>query len=211
MHRIQDELDALQEAVANREAKPICLAYLALRKAAAENGVKLAEMFERADKTLSRSASDVIVSAFSHRHCFMCQDGAVSCKECKGTGFVEGDDKCPVCDGIGVMPCDFCQGTGWAARDMIPPEITQDIIKRRQLANVKEDLKKLKRMIDKLNAKNAERLQAELRRNLTKWAMRVHARLNSLAEEEIVGGREKKRLLAAASRLGTFLTILRND
>ena len=33
-HRIHDELDALQEAVANREAEPICLAYLALRKAA---------------------------------------------------------------------------------------------------------------------------------------------------------------------------------
>ncbi|MDY7009384.1 MAG: hypothetical protein SVV80_01345, partial [Planctomycetota bacterium] len=153
--RIQDELDALREAVAKREAEPICLAYLALRKAAAENGVKLAEMFERADEILSLSASDVIVSAFSHRHCFMCQDGAVSCKECKGTGFVEGGGKCPVCDGLGSMPCDFCQGTGWAARDMIPPEITQDILKRRQLANVKDDLKGLKRMIDKLNAKKA--------------------------------------------------------
>jgi len=94
---------------------------------------------------------------------------------------------------------------------MIPPEITQDILKRRQLANVKEDLKELKRTIDKLNAKKAEQLQAELRRNLTKWAMRVRARLNSLAAEEIVGGREKKRLLAAASRLGTCLTILRDD
>lgn len=211
MHRVQDEFDALQKAVANREAEPICLAYLALRKAATESGVKLAEMFERADKILSRSTSDVIVSAFSHRHCFMCQDGAVSCKECKGTGFVEGGDKCPACDGLGVMPCDFCQGTGWAARDMIPPEITQDILKRRQLANVEVDLKEMKRTIDKLNAKNAEKLQAELQRNLTKWAMRVRARLNSLAEEEIVGNREKKRLLAAASRLGICLTILRDD
>ncbi|MDY7011762.1 MAG: hypothetical protein SVV80_13575, partial [Planctomycetota bacterium] len=98
-----------------------------------------------------------------------------------------------------------------AARDMIPPEITQDILKRRQLANVKDDLKGLKRMIDKLNAKKAGQLPAEQHLNLTKWAMRVHARLNSLAEEEIVGGREKKRLLAAASRLDSFLTILRND
>ncbi|MDY7011177.1 MAG: hypothetical protein SVV80_10570 [Planctomycetota bacterium] len=94
---------------------------------------------------------------------------------------------------------------------MIPSEITRDILKRRHLANVKEDLKELKSTIDTLNTKNAEQLQAELRRNLTKWAMRVRARLKSLADEEIVGGREKKRLLAAASRLDAFLTILRND
>ena len=208
---IQDELAKLQEAVASREAESICVAYLALSKKAAASGIKLSEVFALADEALSESTALVILSAFSHRHCPMCEDGVVRCGQCEGTGSTGENRKCPACDGVGATSCDFCEGTGWAPPGMIPADILWNTLKRRQLANVKDDMMKLTKTLGKLDAEKTRELPAELRRNLTRWATRLRARLRSLAKEEIVGRREKKRLLADASKLDRRLRILRGS
>jgi hypothetical protein len=208
---IHDELAKLREAVASREAESICVAYLALREKAVASDMKLSEVFGLADEALSQSTALVILSAFSHRHCPMCEDGTARCRECKGTGLAGEERKCPACDGVGATSCDFCKGTGWAAWGMIPAEVPRNTLKRRQLANVKEDMIKLTKTLGKLDAEKKGKLPAELRRNLTRWAMRLRARLRSLAKEEIVGRDEKKRLLADASKLDRRLSMLRGS
>lgn len=202
---IQDELAKLQEAVASRKAESICLAYLALRKKAIASGIKLSEMFGLADEALSQSTALVILSAFSHRHCPMCEDGAARCRECKGTGLTGEERKCPACHGAGAISCEFCKGTGWAPWGMIPAEVPRNTLKRRQLANVKQDMIKLTKTLGKLDAEKTRELPAEARRNLTRWAMRLRARVNSLTEDTPIDEPEKQLLRAPAHQLDTYL------
>ena len=208
---IQGALAELREAVASGKTESICLAYLALRGAATASGIKAPEMFERADRAISGSAIDVIASAFSHRHCFMCQNGVVPCDGCEGAGSTEAAGECRPCKGTGLTPCTFCQGTGWAPRDMIPTEFTPGVLRRLRLASTDRDLKDLAEVVGKLGGVKARRLPNEERRNLTAVVMRLQARVESLAEGEVASSRQRERLLTIASTLGTYLGTLRGS
>lgn len=208
---MQNELTKLREAVDGRKAEAICLAYMALRKSASENHVGGEEMFALADRALSRPVVNVIISAFAHRHCPMCQDGMVECGNCETTGIVDTNRSCPDCDGIGMVSCDFCQGTGWAPPDMLVPEVTPEICKKQQLVDVEKDLRDLKPIMVEFGREKRDQLTSELRHNLQKWTMRLRARLNSLIQDEDLGlsAEEKNRLLGAVGELDAYLTMLR--
>jgi len=209
---MQDKLTRLRKAVDSREAEAICLAYLALRKSAATNGVQAREMFELADRALSRPAANVIICAFAHRHCPMCQDGMTECEDCEGAGVLNDGRNCLACDGIGMTSCDFCRGTGWAPPAMMAPEIAPGIRKKQQFVDVEKDLADLKPIMLGSDGRKEGRLTTEQRRSLQRWAMRLRARLNSLIHDEDLdlNTEEKKRLLQAVGELDAYLATLRN-
>jgi len=209
---IVKELTGFREAVATREAEAICLAYLALRKSAAANSVGGEEMFALADEALSRPAASVVVSAFAHRRCPMCQHGMVKCEDCEGIGIFNENRSCPACDGIGMISCDFCQGTGWASPDMLVPEVTPEICKKQRLVDAEKDLRDIKPIMVKFGRENRDQLTPELCRSLQKWTMCLRARLNSLIPDEDLGlsAAEKNRLFGAVGELDAYLTMLRD-
>ncbi len=124
--KLRTALEELAHAAAKKHAEPICTAYSRLRHAS--RGMHVREMFKRADEALGQSSRDLIVTAYSHRHCFMCKGGIVACRSCRGSGQVEKGRKCLSCDGLGLTMCDFCRGTGWADRDSLPREIRPAVL-----------------------------------------------------------------------------------
>ena len=81
-------LSELSEALATRKVEPICTSYLALRRLA--RGIRAGELLDRVGQAAGEDARAVIVSAFSHRRCFMCENGTDPCNACEGTGMADG-------------------------------------------------------------------------------------------------------------------------
>jgi hypothetical protein len=80
-------LRELAAALYAKKVEPICTAYLALRRAS--RGLVVRELLARITAAGGASAVPMIVSAFAHRKCFMCEDGTTACQTCDGTGMVD--------------------------------------------------------------------------------------------------------------------------
>jgi len=111
------------------------------------------------------------------------------------------------------MPCGFCEGTGWAPPGVIVSEVTPSIRKKQQLIDTSEDFERFKVGMARLGEKDFDKLSAKLRRSLRIWAVRLQARLNSLAHDRDVdlSAVERNRLLAALGALDAHLTMLNED
>lgn len=203
--QISRALDKLRLAAESRRVEPICKAYQALREAAGEMDAK--ELLKMADEALDQPATGLIVSAYSHRRCFMCKNGTVKCDQCRGTGLVEEDRLCPHCDGAKVIACGFCGGTGWTDRNTVPAELKRTIL-RRQLKHVQEDLKKLAGASSELTAENIRKLPDEERRSLTSWLIRLQARLIDLGGAGLVSEDEQIHMRGLADKIGVCLDLL---
>ncbi len=195
----------LAEALAARKVEPICAAYISLRR----NGrsMSAADILEGLNGTAGGSAEKMIISAFSHRRCFMCEDGFTPCRTCDGAGIVN-DYPCPGCDGLGVEVCSFCQGTGWSDAGQIPAEVLRAAVHRR-IRHVSSDLKHLNEILKTGLPASIERLGPEKRRELTSRLLRLRARLANLANAEIENnGGHAAAFQTAESRIGQLLKAL---
>jgi hypothetical protein len=197
---------AFREAVQSKKVEPICTTYRALREVA--SGMKLKDLVQLADQATGLSTLNVVVSAFSHLHCFMCNDGALICDQCEGTGKLDREPQCPQCDGFGVVPCNFCRGGGLADRSVIPPELRKAVLER-QLAHVRRDLKHLAETQADLAVVKINAQPQPQRRATIAWLLRLHARITDLARfTEIVDPEERARLSSAALKIAKHLEAL---
>jgi len=196
----------LRKAAVKRNPEEICTAYQTLRKVL--RGAKLREVFERIRQVLGEAAMDLVVSAYVHRKCFMCKEGVITCDSCAGSGYIEEGRPCPHCDGLGVSPCGFCRGTGWADADLAPSEL-QKAVALRKLAHIRKDLKRLTQVFQDTPPERLEALGQRERKELALRLMRVQARLRVMAESPQEGDAdESRRLLDAAGRLDAYLNAL---
>jgi hypothetical protein len=203
----EQALKDLGEAVAERRVESICAHYLALRRHT--RGMKVGEVFDHVDRVAGNDARAVIVSAFSHRRCFMCQDGTTPCNGCDGTGTADGA-VCRQCDGLGVEPCSFCLGAGWIDRDEIPAEIRPAVLKR-QIAHVEKELARMLKTGRSAWA-SIGRLPPKQRAELFAWLIRLQARLSDLATSVADNGNERvARYGALAAAIQKLLDRMRAE
>lgn len=202
-------LKNLAEAITERKVEPVCAAYLALRHVAGK--IPPNEIPGQVDRFItakSGSAQELIISAFSHRHCLMCSNGMESCRTCDGSGIVE-DYECPTCDGLGVEICSFCAGTGWCDYNDIPDEIRLAAVHRR-IKHVKKELARLDRISEADIPALLEQLKPQQRHKLASSLLRLQARLTDLAGIKADNKDEyAARFSAWAERIKRFTEALR--
>lgn len=181
---LEKALAGLKHAVAAAQIEPICTAYLGLRQQA--GGMNTRDLIGRVQRDVGAQATEVIVSAFSHRHCMMCDNGSMVCETCDGSGHL-GQSGCPSCGGLGIEPCSFCQGSCWPGASQTPPELA-GLIDQRRRAHVRKDLDRLEKLPP------AEGLVQQLnghRVGVAEWLFRLRARLNELPDPK---GNEQEAL-----------------
>ncbi len=195
----------LSQAIAHRRVEAICIAYHRLREAGKE--LTRRQLLEAADRAAIGPGRGVIVSAFTRRHCYMCDGGTNPCGTCEGEGFREGRP-CPQCDGLGVERCDFCMGSGLADIEAAPPEL-RHAVARRRIAHVQKALARLKRLPDP-QALRRRGLTTLERRELAKWLIRLHGQLAAARGLDLDEARRLARPFAqAGQRLDQLLEALR--
>ena len=205
---LEKVLSDLRRAAKQKEPEPLCNAYQALRDAAAAMRMKIEECLRLADEALGRPAGDVIIAAYTRRSCFMCEDGTAPCAACGSSGLIEQDRACMHCDGIGLTPCGFCGGTGWAARSTCPPELATAVL-RRQRSAARREVKRLGATAAKLTPQKMRKLPQDLRRSLGGWLIRLQARLSDLAQAEVVDDDQRAYLGSVADKIDACLDLLR--
>ena len=200
-------LAELTNAIAARKVEPICTSYLRLRTLA--GGMKLEEMFNRIRQAAGDKALEVIVSAFSHRRCFMCDDGVMPCQACQGQGLTDGEP-CLSCDGQGVEVCSFCLGTGWSDYNQIPKELRKAVLHRR-IRHVEKDLARLVRTVSGKSLDSINKLSKDERKDIIVWLIRLQARLRELAELGKDKDRRADKFGIAAGQIERILKRLRSS
>ena len=201
-------LAELTNAIAARKVEPICAAYFRLRSKA--QGITLEEMFNRIRQAAGDKALDAIVSAFSHRRCFMCDGGVMPCQACQGQGLTADGEPCLSCDGQGVEVCSFCLGTGWSDYNQIPKELRKAVLHRRT-RHVEKDLARLVRTVSGKSLDSINKLSKDERKEIIVWLIRLQARLRELAE--LGKGKDKRadKFGIAAGQIERILKKLRSS
>ncbi|MBI5724140.1 MAG: hypothetical protein HZA50_09300 [Planctomycetes bacterium] len=200
-------LNELRMAIAELRPDGICAAYEKLQKVAQAADFK--DPLKLIEQALGVSGRDVVVSAYTFRHCIMCADGTVPCPQCEGTGQIEEGRKCGRCDGLGLEPCDLCMGTGWGDINTIPHEIRAYVL-RRQLAQVQADLNQLGKGLEKLTDQSLKELQQAKRVKVATWLMKLQARLSELARTELANNeQERTKFIAVASKIDERIEAIR--
>ncbi len=198
-------LDDFRKAVAKKDVDGICSAFLAMRLAG--NGMSLKEFCAKVDKLIGASCMDIIIAGFSRRKCFMCEGGFRRCETCEGTGVSEMTGKCPSCSGLSEVGCDFCRGTDWCEREMIPLEIQQAVTER-QYTRLKKDIKQVNELLRQLDTKKLMSLPKASHKELLHTFMRLQARITDLIESQALSG-EGEQLRKFNEWIGRVLSLLK--
>ena len=197
----------LRQALAKKAVEPICAAYLNLRRACPNSPGK--ELLGRLTATAGPEAVSVLVSAFGHRRCYMCEDGTSVCPTCDGTGIQDGEP-CRQCKGLGLEPCSFCDARGWMDLAQIPPELA-GAVRQHHLSHLDKSIQRLAKTMANGAWSQAKRLPADKRRELAGWLVRLKARCEAVGSESPSGDGRAGRYRALAVKLPHFLNKLRQD
>ena len=206
---LQQALAELREAVARKRVEPICAAYRAVRKAA--KTMKAGMLFSMLAEAVDPQIMNLIVSAYSHRDCFMCRQGVTACTQCEGSGEIEADRSCPACGGLGLSACAFCTGTGWADRQTIPKELRK-LVLQRQWTHVRRDLELLDKTFAVDAAAKVRGFDPKQRRSTIAWLIRLQARLADLNDVGVAAAEaeaDEARLAAEVGRIDTYLDMMK--
>ena len=204
--RLSGALDHLRNAAATKDVEPICQAYAVLRRVAPSLVGR--ELLVLADERLGFAAAKLVISAYSHRRCYLCTDGTVACKWCEGAGVDAEAGACTQCDGLGLSVCGFCGGTGWADRTTVPPELARAVA-RKQLGHVQTDLKQLQHSIAKFGRDEIDRMPPDQRGALAGRLVRLRAQLIELSACDVSNNGHAGHMVELAQRVGILLQALR--
>lgn len=200
-------IEEFAAATETRRIENICKAYQAIKTAG--DGLPIAEILPMIDEVIGQSSGAVIVSAYSHGHCFMCTNGSVPCEACNDYESAERTE-CSHCNSTGLAPCDFCDGSGWIANDVIPHELHRAVWKNR--------LKRTHKVLEKYAAlytqpflqdlamrpfDNEQRQRAIM--ETIRLSAKLHALTNSCAVTDPV---HRKHLESAEQKVRTCLNML---
>lgn len=71
-------------------------------------------------KTLGRENTEHVLKALAAWSCPVCKKGFEHCDLCDGSGWSGPDMLCETCMGLGVIPCQFCGGSGLSSLESMP-------------------------------------------------------------------------------------------
>jgi len=71
-------------------------------------------------KTLGRDNTEHVLKALAAWSCPVCKKGFEQCDLCDGSGWSGPDMLCETCMGLGVVPCQFCGGSGLSNLESMP-------------------------------------------------------------------------------------------
>lgn len=92
-------------------------------------------LIQKLTKVIGRNATSRLITAFAHYPCPYCKKGRSKCQSCESRGYIDKDMICEQCFGLGVVRCDFCDGSGWMGMEDIPEGLRFTVlIKRVQTA-----------------------------------------------------------------------------
>lgn len=94
-------------------------------------------LLEKLVDTIGKNAANKLIVALAHYPCPFCKKGRSECRDCKGHGHINYDMICERCLGIGVVRCDFCDGSGWMAMQDVPEGLRIEVFTRRAKTAVK--------------------------------------------------------------------------
>jgi hypothetical protein len=94
-------------------------------------------------QAIGRKAATRLAQAFAVQPCFYCEQGSRPCGACAGTGRVADRGACERCAGLGHVPCQFCNGSGWAPVDLVPPGLRLDVV----VARVRLAMARVKKLL----------------------------------------------------------------
>ena len=75
---------------------------------------------KRLVELMGKKMADKLISVFVHSPCPFCKKGRVTCEDCDGHGHIDHEMACIDCLSLGLIKCDFCDGSGWSTIDSIP-------------------------------------------------------------------------------------------
>lgn len=204
---IRAVLAELRQAARAKKVDGICAAYQRLRELTEAQGPDRALALVR--KALGEKGAEIVISAFSYRRCFMCTNGTIECEQCDGTGEGDQEGSCGHCDGLGLVLCSFCRGTGWADPETVPPELAS-AVHRRQLSHVRREVRELAKSIKGMRIEELPKLPPARRRALAGELMRVSARMSELASDEELAKNERTADLGTmVSRIDKIFSTLK--
>ncbi|MCE5279605.1 MAG: hypothetical protein ABFD92_02940 [Planctomycetaceae bacterium] len=199
-------LGELHDALRQRQVQLICAAYEACRRAARRAGID--DVMEAAQASCDQPVRPLIVSAYSHRHCFMCNRGTRLCERCHGTG-LDGGSRCPNCEGLGLLECGFCGATGWADRAPNPPEIFGEVL-HRQYRHMKDGLEKADAELKSvLGGGKIAPMPRDARLKIVAAVLRLQARIRDLIHAQAVPQGEITALETVTEKLDQKLDLFR--
>ncbi|MFP4104915.1 MAG: hypothetical protein ACLFVU_02400 [Phycisphaerae bacterium] len=201
-------LQQLRAAVRSGNVDRICSGYTSYRQSA--RGRRLGQLLRSLDNGKPGMSLNILTSAFSHRHCFMCESGVQACAHCKGKGEVEEYGRCPHCDGLGILPCGFCRGTGWADAEDIPSELRQAVLRRR-LKHVRKELGALLKSLAGSSMNKLLLLPIERRKPVVAEMTKLQARLTEMVRLDLLGTDEQLRLGRIAAKLENCVSQIRES
>ncbi|MBI5724139.1 MAG: hypothetical protein HZA50_09295 [Planctomycetes bacterium] len=182
--RLSHALHKLYEGLLSKKVEPICCAYQVVSEVC--RALSASDIVGLVDRELGTTAKKMVVSAYSHRHCFMCKGGTNECDQCEGAGQEAPGRPCFRCEGLGLIICDFCHATDWADRQTIPVDLKSSVLDR-HLVHVKTDLQLIQttfaqESLDSLKGKP----KSEKIKFITSL-VRIQAQMNDLLKTDLGG------------------------
>jgi hypothetical protein len=86
---------------------------------------------ESSRTVLGEALLQQLLAACAKFQCPYCASGFVHCPTCSGAGRTEGTLACTACRTLGVVPCDFCAGSGLAGYSFFPAGFDEAIASAR--------------------------------------------------------------------------------
>ncbi|MBS3733990.1 MAG: hypothetical protein KGY99_03590 [Phycisphaerae bacterium] len=203
---LSDAMERLRQTLSGDGGEETARAYQALRRAG--NGMNVGELVAAVRAALGPEGLTTVIDAHAHLACYMCTAGVVVCHQCQGRGEIEQGRSCAHCDGLGVIRCGFCGGTGWADRASHPAELREAIVLQ-QAAHVRKTVGKLVEVLGSLTRAKARALPARQRVQLVARLLHTQARLADLAEADAVDPKTRGLMHRAAEKLDPPLELLR--
>lgn len=75
---------------------------------------------KRLVEIMGKKMTDKLIDVFVHSPCLFCKKGRVTCENCDGHGHIDYRMVCTDCLSLGLVKCNFCDGSGWSTIDSIP-------------------------------------------------------------------------------------------
>ena len=200
-------IETFAAAAHTRRIENICKAYETLKSSV--NGLSIQHVLPLADKIIGQSTLVLVVSAYSHEKCFMCENGSVPCETCSEDD-TDSQARCSHCNSTGYAPCEFCAGTGWVGNDVIPRELHRAVWRSR-LKHTHQILEKYAKLYTRAFLDDLSRrpVQDDQRRLAIMETIRMAAKIHALIQSCAVTDPEHvKHLATAEQKIRACLTML---
>jgi len=152
--------------------------------------------------------TEFLVKALAAWSCPICKKGLEHCDLCSGSGMAGPELVCETCLGFGVIPCQFCGGTGLSTLETIPTGLKIAVLGARikiATKHIKTIQSKLKESNGELQAENSIKKHSETLLALNKLLSLLEASLDEIRLMEVKHTKDEiavKKLSSKCSKVG---------